>query len=37
MIHDVQNIHSDNNSRKPDSEKISQSSEEIFDDEFRMF
>ena len=37
MIHDVQNIHSDDNFRKPDSEKISQSSKEIFDDEFRMF
>ena len=37
MIHGVQNNHSDDNSRRPDSEKISRSFEEIFDDKFRMY
>jgi len=33
----MQNNHSDDNSRKPDSEKTSQSFKEIFDDELRIF
>ena len=37
LIHGMQNNHSDDNYRRPDSEKISQSFKKIFDDEFRMY